>query len=305
MINSNLHEVKRETFYDKFIKNYRFREPEYFEVGELIYWVKRTYNQYANKPYYIDYGIVQAVYKDSLWVSHIVPKVIRTVDDVPVEDIWFPTKRKKLPKGWSYQDTLFKFDTFYPEEVSERIKGLTIDMKEEMEQAYRDGILVDVSGYDNCEFRQDIDPKEGWCVFAKYLDRTDIGYLSEEETVNRIDAFKNFKDVKERLDLLLAEYDHQANMSDYDWAVNEMDTALNQCCKFHNVDDRVKNKVREFLLGLDDIENIDFHYGGNGLRYRHVNWKKWRTVDFNTFESEIQLEDLIAEDKKKETKENG
>lgn len=76
----------------------------------------------------------------------------------------------------------------------------------------------------------------------------------------------------------LAELNRIANLSDYDWSVEQIDKALEKLRVIMQYpEDRIQ-ACREFLLSQDRVEDIDVRVSMKGLEWKYDRNKRWNTV---------------------------
>lgn len=237
-------------------------------VGSIAYFLE---NSKASGKKEINFGIVEEHYASSIALHLIEPRDTRRIDGVPVKEFTTPTRWQKLPKGWSYDTKLFEvtWDSL-PEVVSYRI-----DNPEQILQLYKDGYLVNVEDNDHADFLSDIDKKYGWRIVREYpMFEYHPSYIS----VNFRNVFTSYADAQAALDKINAEYSRQANLSDYDWAVEQIDHELDRWAKLCSITDIEKQKYRDWLLEQDDVEDIEVRIAQGGIQWKYCKNKKWMNI---------------------------
>ena len=87
-----------------------------------------------------------------------------------------------------------------------------------------------------------------------------------------------YDEAKEEVDKNIAEFTRQANLSEYDWSVEQIDKSLNLWAALHGINDKVKKAHRDWLLAMKDVENIETRVFGD------IQWKYWKNKKWNNIE---------------------
>lgn len=74
-----------------------------FDTGEIVYWC----HSYGNGIYSVKYGMVDEQYSDAVIVDYLTPRDRRLINGIPINEFESEEKRKKLPKGWTYNTPLY------------------------------------------------------------------------------------------------------------------------------------------------------------------------------------------------------
>ena len=64
-----------------------------------------------------------------------------------------------------------------------------------------------------------------------------------------------YEEAKKEVDDNIAEFNRQAELSEYDWCVEQIDKTLSRFKFYKGLSDEEINQYREWILGLDNIEN--------------------------------------------------
>ena len=68
-------------------------------------------------------------------------------------------------------------------------------------------------------------------------------------------------------------------MSEYDWAVKDIDESLNRWAGIYGVSDEIKSKYRKWLLNLDDIENVETRIYSKCIQWKYFENKLWLNIE--------------------------
>lgn len=237
-----------------------------FKKGDIVYWCHREGHHYS-----VCYGMVEEQYSDVVIVNLLRPKEYRLVNGIPIDQFPNETKRKKLPKGWSYSTKLFEI-TYEPSKAH----SLDPTDPEQVKKAYEDGLLVKYSTLFRGVIEADI-TKEGYSIVKKYpmwqkREVTDVSIRPERLHLNYEDVFDEM--MRERNELL-----RQGSLSDYEWSVEQIDKTLNRWMEYSGEIERVKNEYREWLLSLDKVEEIETRLFDGHVEWKYENRKKWNHIE--------------------------
>ena len=95
------------------------------------------------------------------------------------------------------------------------------------------------------------------------------------------ELYDTYDEAQAVVDAEIEECKRISNLSDYDYAVWDMDDRLEKW-RTPNMTDEFINEIREWLLKLDDFENLEFRGECGGFQYKKANNKKWLTVGIST-----------------------
>lgn len=239
-----------------------------FDTGDIVYFIRKD-----SFRWYVSFGTVEEQYTSEICIQLYEFPDNRRINGIPVNDFRTPTEWKKLPKGWTYNTELFEmaWDT-RPKELID----LRINRKADLLKAIRLGFLVKVQNIDHCTFEAEIDGKNGWRIVRKYPStvRANLSYIS----VDFHDAYSTYEDANEVIEKRDAELRMQAEMSDYDWSVMQIDETLSRWAALYSKPDEEKEKYRAWLLQLDDIEDVVTRCSVEGLQWKYEKGKKWMTI---------------------------
>lgn len=241
-----------------------------YKVGEIVYWLKK-YSTYMN----IEFGMVDETWHDGLVIDILTVKETRKIDGVPIDEMFFPTVWKKLPKDWTYNSELYKL-TEGSDEFTEPIyiKDFIAD-KSKILELYEKGILVKAKTkkYFGTNFSEEID-KGTWRIHCNYEGYNPVDVFMPYHLV-----YHTYEEAKAALDDYNAECDRVKNLSDLDYSIEEMEKNLARWKSIYSIDERKVERVKEFLLDLKDFEEVE-----TTIRDKHIAWKyfknkRWAVID--------------------------
>ena len=250
------------------IKYLNALNPRHYSVGDIVHWV----DPYTYK---MDWGIIEDVFSDGYGVKLYELKDMRTIDGIPVGEFQFNQRRQKLPKGWSYDTKLFELGSLpYPVWAVEYLKTHGSFSNDSIETFIKEGLLVTPSSQDKTGYPEADINKDGWTIVWKYdfFDKSRSDYAS----VQTLWCFPTAEDAQKVIDAHTAELKRQAELSEYDWSVEQIDKTINRCTW---IDDDKKARIREFLLRQKNVEDIETRLHSGGVQWRYWKNKRWMLVE--------------------------
>jgi len=242
-----------------------------FEIGQVVYWHEQNGNDHS-----VGWGLVDEVFHDVICINIIEPRENRVIvtpeGKIPIDELPPVTRWYKLPKGWTYNTQLFDIEyAHYDGDDS----VIDITNPENILDLYKRGLLVNASTRFHGSLETEIS-KEGWRIAKKHP----AGYDRKTHTsIYPFKCFDNYKNAKADVDAYEAELRRQASLSDYEWSVEEIDKVLNRWAKLYGEPDDIKNRYREWLLSLKDVEDIEVRCSGGAIQWKYWKNKRWNNIE--------------------------
>ena len=242
-----------------------------FNQGDIVYWCHHK----GNADYSVHYGMVDEQFSDAVVIDYIVPRERRRVDGVPIDEFQSEQRYRKLPKGWTYNTELFKltWDDFTPEEKE---FVLDISKPETLKEAYDKGYLVK----DNTIFHgviEDEITKDGFRIVKKYP-RESFHHI-DHVSIRPDKVYFTYGEAKKEVDENIAEFHRQASLSDYDWSVEQIDKTIERWRYVTDSSPKAMKAYRDWLLNLENIEDIETRIFGGNIQWKYWNKKKWNYIE--------------------------
>lgn len=256
------------------------RTVKHFHKGDIVYWIRSA----IDSKHEIMWGVVDDEFTDGVLVSRYVVKDYQTCDGVPVTEMQFPTSWKQLPKGWTYNTVLFERGvSLVGEELevaNKFIRGEYNRDKEMLKGMITEGLLVpayETMHFDNGHVETEIEQGRFRLVYQHNKWTHEIGQM----TYRWQELYDTYDEAQAVVDAEIAECRRISNLSDYEYAVWDMDDRLSKW-RTPNMSDEFITEIREWLLKLDDFEDYEFRGTSGGFQYKKANNKKWLTVGIST-----------------------
>ena len=240
-----------------------------FNDGQVVYFIKKNGHRWS-----VDYGTVIEVCHNEVWIQKYAPKERRLVNGIPYNDFKTPTEWKKLPKGWSYDTVLFNFN-YEPYDVA-LIDRWHFNKPDEIRESIDNGILVKENEIDRSMVYSEIDNKKGWRIIRQHNSQD---YKPNEVSKFINEVYATYEEAKEVIATHDAELKRQAELSDYDWSVEQIDHTLNRAVALHYITDNEAEQMRERLLNMKDVEDIVTRIHMGRVEYKYDKNKRWKIIE--------------------------
>jgi hypothetical protein len=180
-----------------------------------------------------------------------------------------------LPKGWTYDTKLYdiEYDNSDAETINKILSLKGVD--KQVRTAYDCGILVKktLTDYEGIDATVD---KDGYKLSRKLpmwvQHRTGGTYRYDE-------LFATFDEAQEALDAYKAEQTRRANLSDREYALEDIHKTVNRHKNiYHESDEYYENVLDFFENRCDNIEDVDVRIYGGVIQWKYYNKKKWNSL---------------------------
>lgn len=259
-------------------KEYQYsrRECKHFCKGDIVYWIRPCGVGQRN----IEWGIVEDEFTDGVLVTSYTFKDWQTCNGLPIKDIQFPTSWKQLPKDWTYKTPLFELGTFLSEEEldigNHFVRGEYNRDKEKLKGMITEGLLVpyfNTTYFDGGHVEVEIEKGRYRLVYQYNKWSHEIG----QRMFRWNELYETYLEAEKVIKQELDEWHYVSSLSDYDYAVWDLEDRLSKW-RTPNMTDEFVNDIREWLMKLDHLEEYEFRGVSGGFQYKKISNKKWLTV---------------------------
>ena len=242
-----------------------------FNKEDLVYWCHKKAHEYS-----VQYGLVDEQFSDAVIIDYIVPRERRIIDGIPLDEFKSEERYRKLPKGWSYDTKLFEVThEVLDEEENEFLRNCKITDSKGIKEVYNKGYLVKKNKIFGGNIETEI-TKQGFRVVKKWP--MYVPYITHV-SIRPDKVYFTYEEAKKEVDDNVAEFNRQAELSEYDWCVEQIDKTLSRFKFYKGLSDEEINQYREWILGLDNIENIETRISGGEIQWRYLNKKRWCNIE--------------------------
>lgn len=240
-----------------------------FKQGDIVYWCHQKGHEYS-----VHYGMVDEQFSNVVVIDYLAFRECRRINGIPIDEFESEERYKKLPKGWNYSTDLFEitYDDFTEEE--KQLKSSIANPKT-IKEAYDKGLLVKDSTIFHGIIEAEI-TKEGYRIVKKY---PMWKYHVDHVSVRPDKVYFTYEEAKKEVDDNIAEFNRQANLSDYDWSVEQIDKDLNLWKGMYAIPEKEVQRYRDWLLALDNVEDIETRVFSGNIQWKYWKNKRWNFID--------------------------
>ena len=251
-----------------------------FHKGDIVYWCNQVGHNYSVK-----WGMVDEEYSDAILIDYLKPKEHRLVNGIHIDEFESQKRYKKLPKDWSYDTKLYNIESFDPyEEIENLLKKDSISFNREdvridnpvnIKLGYKYGFLVKANTIFNGVIEADI-TKEGYKIVKKYPP-----YFQEiTHTSIRPDRlYVAYNDAQKEVDKHVAEFNRQANLSEYEWSVEQIEHTIGRYGFLYNTPKETQGKYLKWITDMDNVEDIEVRIFGGNIQWKYWKNKRWMNIE--------------------------
>lgn len=213
----------------------------------------------------VQFGTVEEYYPSAIVLQLYDLANTELIDGIPIEEYGHPTPWRKLPKGWSYNTELFKV-TYRDLDMPE------IDLADPQSilHAIQMGTLVKVQDKEYGVPDSEVSFKDGWRIVFRY-DKYHPSYIS----LRFDEVYETYEEAQSVVDTHIAELERQANLSDLEWSIEQIDHNLDRAIF---LSDENKKEVRKFLMSQDRVEDIETRIYMGQLQWKYENNRRWVNI---------------------------
>ena len=88
-----------------------------------------------------------------------------------------------------------------------------------------------------------------------------------------------YEEAKKEVEDNIAEFHRQANLSDYDWSVEQIDKTLNLWKRLSDSSENEVKQYRDWLLGMSNVEDIEVRLFGGNIQWKYWKNKRWMNIE--------------------------
>ena len=256
----------------------------HFKKGDIVYWICPLGIGDTNPKTKIRWGVVEDEFTDGVLVTIYVVKDWQTCDGIPVTKIDFPTKWKQLPKNWTYNTKLFEVGcSLNPEEyniANKFIRGEYIGDKDILKGMIQEGLLIpayDTMHFDNGHIESEIEHGRYRLLYR----HNSWTHELSQKTLRWNELYDTWIEAEKVVEKELSEWKRISNLSDYEYAVWDMEDRLAKW-RTPNMTDEFVNEIKDWLMQLSPLEDYEFRGVAGGFQYKKIKNTKWLTVGIST-----------------------
>lgn len=247
---------------------------ERFPQGSVVYYIDTI-----NGIQLVCFGLAHEYFHDALYIKLLHMKDNRLINGIPYNEFKTPTRKKKLPKGWTYGTDLF--EQTYDDSCYEEFCKIKINDPELILNAYNKGYLIDAEKYDASWIKSVIE-QDGYYLTREYPSIYNCPECRVEPYifVPYHKVYHTYEEAQKVIDDWNAEQQRRAAQTDYEWNAENLDYELNRFQHMYNKSEEDIQQIRDFILALPDFEDLEFKIFDKVFQFKNCNKKKWRNAKF-------------------------
>ena len=153
--------------------------------------------------------------------------------------------------------------------------GIDVRCPEQILAAYNAGIIVKDETLFHGKIEADI-TKEGYRIVKRY---PMFPYHPTNTSVRPDRVYHRYEDAKAEQDAYREELLRQANLSDRDWSLEQIDKTIWQWRDLHNAPVEEVNRYHNWFAEMDRVEDIETHLSMGQIVWRYYDKKKWNFIE--------------------------
>lgn len=152
---------------------------------------------------------------------------------------------------------------------------IDIENPENIKHAYDKGILVKDNTIFHGVIEEDI-TKEGYRILKKYpMWQHHIDHVS----IRPDKVYFTYEEAKSEVDKNVKEFERQLSLTDYEWSVEHICKNLDIFKAIHGLSERDIDSYRGFVLGMDNVENIETRIYQGHIQWKYEDKKRWNYIE--------------------------
>ena len=230
---------------------------------------------------YVAFGVVDEIFHDVVYVDYVELPDTRTVTEknIPIKEFVSEQRYRKLPKGWTYSTDL---ENIRWHDTSDNwLRTHSIEDPEAIKEGLALGELVKAKNNTRCHKIESEITKEGYRLVKKY-DSSHRLYT----ILHWYEIYATYEEAKNAKEAYIEELKRQASLTDEEWSIEQIEKELSRWKKIYDVSDLDYNYVRDMLLAMDHIEDLEVRLFGGCIEWKYWKNKKWHTIDRGNYGKE-------------------
>lgn len=238
------------------------------KIGDIVYYVL------PHDPRNIHWGIIEEEYLDGYGLHLYELPDTRRVCGTPIAQFPFGFKRKKLPKGWSWDTDLCQVTE---DAIPTGLRDVHINNPGELLDAIKQGWLVSPDTQQSAAVVDADINKDGYTILLKYPRDTKIPM--PHALVQRQYCFSTYTEAKRVVDNYEAELQRQAALSDRDWSLEHIEHDIERLATYKHLTNEEARDIEDWFLAQPNIEDLETRFFAGNLQFKYTKNKTWRTYE--------------------------
>ena len=259
-----------------------------FPIGSVAYYINSDNN--------VDFGIVSEHFYGQTILQKYELKAVAKINGTPTFEMNFPTEWQPVPK----HDDALTVEVDY--KLDERGKEIFINSPQSIIQGIKSGILVMPYQNDNYSYiyefsedkakhkKEELIPKKSYRIIRDIHVRN---HRSNIAILRFGDFFHTYEQAKLTLEQQEREKERIKNLSDYDYAIYQIETAINKWEKLYGIFINDLQKYKNYLLSLKNIEEVEVRVYDQHIQWKYAKNKEWTYTNPNDLKY-VDIEKLLG-----------
>ena len=244
--------------------------------GQIVYYVDKQLDLNRGKTRWdVGWGAVTEIYSTEVVLELFRPRDMRMIGRKPIGDFGTQSVWQRLPRDWERPSDLY---TITYAERRHDLGEYDMANPEDLIRAIDDGELVPAC---KCTSDLKVEVEIDGAKYRLYVVKDNTSYHPDRVSLPKAEVYETYADAKAVIDAYYTEINRKLSLSDYDWAVEEMDETLDRWEAFsgrQTVSEKRKSEVRQRLMGLENFAQIEFRAISDGMQWKYCDKKRWNTV---------------------------
>lgn len=239
-------------------------------IGTVIFFVKKKEPKWE-----VGFGTIEEHYTHEICIQLYEFMDTRLIDGVPYAEFETPTRWRKIPKDYFKKE---RYDLFQltVEPLPEIAKHLNPYKAEDIATAIKEGIYVKVQDLDHSHI--EVEFYRGNSGYRLVRSHFNEPHHPHHISLPVSEVFKTYEGAQKLIDVHQAEWKRVANLTDLEWTIEQINNKINRWAHFNNISENNKIAVRERIMSLDNLENVEVRIAYGNIQWRYYDKKHWNTI---------------------------
>lgn len=94
------------------------------------------------------------------------------------------------------------------------------------------------------------------------------------------EIFASYAEARELIDQYEEELRRQAEMSDLEWSIEQIDKNIDKYAHTQGLSPEKKARLRERIMSFDRLEEVETRVYGSELQWKYIKNLKWKSIVF-------------------------
>ena len=146
---------------------------------------------------------------------------------------------------------------------------------EGIKRLYDKGLLVK----DSTKFHGVVETEitnEGYRIVKKYP-QWEIHISNASVRPDKL--YFTYDEAKKETDEHIAEFNRQANLSEYEWSLEQIEKTINRYIFIQGETDKVRERYKDWFINMSNLEDIETRIFDGNIQWKYWKNKKWNNIE--------------------------